>query len=215
MISAAVAHPNARLETFCDGVFAIALTLLIIEIKAPHLPHDATPAALWAELRRLLPSIYAFVLSFGIILITWVNHHQAMRVVAKTSMPFIYANGFMLLTVVFMPFPTALLGQSLFTDHAAPAVVLYSGTHVLQGFAWTLFCRTSYRPVYLGRDPGDREIALKSERMSYAAIAFYTMCAVAAIWIPHLVAGAITAVWIVWLVYGIRIPTSAAGSSAD
>lgn len=117
-------NPNARLETFCDGVFAIALTLLIIEVKAPHLPHDSTSAEMWAELKRILPSIYAFVLSFGIILITWVNHHQAMRAVAKTSMPFIYANGLLLLAVVFMPFPTSLLGESLFTEHASPAVIL-------------------------------------------------------------------------------------------
>jgi uncharacterized membrane protein len=130
-----LAHPNARLEAFCDAVFAIAMTLLIIEIKAPHLPHDATSGELWAALKALLPHAFAFVLSFGIILITWVNHHEVLKVIERSSMPFIYANGFMLLTCVIMPFPTALLGNSLFTDHAAPAVVLYSSIHVLQALS--------------------------------------------------------------------------------
>jgi TMEM175 potassium channel family protein len=209
-----MAHPNARLEAFCDGVFAIAITLLVIDIKAPHLPAAATPAEMWEALKHILPSVYAFVLSFGIILITWVNHHQAMKAVSKSSMPFVYANGFMLLTVAFMPFPTSLLGDSLFTDHASPAVILYSLTHVMQAFAWTLFCRTSYQPVFLGVHPSDRAIAVRAERMSYAAMAFYSGCAVAAIWVPHVIAGAITMIWIVWLVYGIRIRPFA-GRGAD
>src|SRR5215831_707694 len=100
---------NSRLEAFCDGVFAIALTLLIIEIKIPAPEHINTTGDLWLALKHLLPSVYAFVLSFCIILITWVNHHAALRLVNKSSYPFIYANGFLLLTVVFMPFPTALL----------------------------------------------------------------------------------------------------------
>ena len=102
-----MAHPNARLEAFCDAVFAIAMTLLIIEIKAPDLPHDATAGELWAALKALLPHAFAFVLSFGIILITWVNHHELLQSVERSSMPFIYANGFLLLACVIMPFPTA------------------------------------------------------------------------------------------------------------
>ena len=63
-------NPNARLETFCDGVFAIALTLLIIEIKIPHAINIKSTEQLWHTLQHLLPSIFAFVLSFIIILIT-------------------------------------------------------------------------------------------------------------------------------------------------
>jgi uncharacterized membrane protein len=66
-----------------------------------------------------LPSVFAFVLSFGIILIGWVNHHEMVKLIDKSSMPFIYANGFLPLGTVFVPFPTALLGESLLTRHAA------------------------------------------------------------------------------------------------
>ena len=114
------AHANARLEAFCDAVFAIALTLLIIDVRIPATTAIATSGDLWRALGHLLPSVFAFVLSFGIILITWVNHHEMMKLVDKSSAPFIYANGVLLLSVVFVPFPTALLGENLLTPHAAP-----------------------------------------------------------------------------------------------
>ncbi len=95
-------HPNARLETFSDGVFAIALTLLVIDIKVPASEGIGTARELWLALRHLGPSVFAFVLSFAIIFITWVNHHGFLRLVNKSSALFVYANGFLLLTVVFM-----------------------------------------------------------------------------------------------------------------
>ena len=114
---------NSRLEAFCDGVFAIALTLLIIDIKIPPSVKIETTSDFWLALKHVVPSLFAFILSFIIILITWVNHHASLKLVNKSSPSFIFANGFLLLTVVFLPFPTALLGEYLLTDHSAPAVV--------------------------------------------------------------------------------------------
>src|SRR6476620_8559633 len=102
---------NARLETFCDGVFAIAMTLLIIDIKIPSTAEIHTVSDFWNALGQIIPSISAFVLSFVIILITWVNHHNAFKLVNKSTNAFIYANGLLLLTVVFIPFPTSLVGE--------------------------------------------------------------------------------------------------------
>jgi TMEM175 potassium channel family protein len=76
-------HANARLEAFCDGVFAIALTLLIIDIKVPTSEGIGATRELWHGLWHLGPAIVAFVLSFAIILITWVNHHRFFRLVNK------------------------------------------------------------------------------------------------------------------------------------
>jgi len=104
-------NPNARLEAFCDGVFAIALTLLIIDIGIPATIEINNTAEFWTALKNILPSIFAFLLSFIVIFITWVNHHASLKLVARTSPSFIYANGLLLLTVVFIPFPTALLGE--------------------------------------------------------------------------------------------------------
>ena len=88
-------HPNARLETFCDGVFAIALTLLVLDIKIPAPDAIGTTRELWLALGHLVPSVLAFIVSFVIILITWVNHHAAFRLVNRSSAMFIYANGFL------------------------------------------------------------------------------------------------------------------------
>ena len=68
-------NSNARLEAFCDGVFAIALTLLIIDIKIPSTQNIKTTDEFWLALKHLTPSVFAFLLSFITILITWVNHH--------------------------------------------------------------------------------------------------------------------------------------------
>jgi uncharacterized membrane protein len=125
-------NSNTRLEAFCDGVFAVALTLLIIDIKIPANVTINTTNDFWLALQHLLPSIFAFLLSFTIVLISWVNHHGTMKLINKSSPAFIYANGFLLLTIVILPFPTALLSEHLFTDHATPAVVIYAAINGLQ-----------------------------------------------------------------------------------
>ena len=98
-------NPNLRLEAFCDGVFAIALTLLIIDIKIPPGLEITKTGEFWSALYQFLPSELAFILSFIIILITWVNHHATLKLVNRSSSAFTYSNGFLLLTVVFLPFP--------------------------------------------------------------------------------------------------------------
>ena len=71
---------TARLEAFSDGVFAIAITLLILEIKAPPAPSVHSIHELW-------PSYFAFIYSFGAILIMWLNHHRAFSIIKKRLWP--------------------------------------------------------------------------------------------------------------------------------
>ena len=198
------AHPNARLETFCDGVFAIALTLLIIDLRIPVTTAIATSADLWLALRHLLPSVFAFVLSFGIIFIAWVNHHEALRLIEKSSHPFIYANGVLLLGVVFVPFPTALLGESLLTSHAGPAVALYSAAGALMGVGWALFGWTALEPRALTRNERAAVLVRKGLKSAYFAIAFYGTCAIVAVWFPLVIAVVITLMWAYWVIFGLR-----------
>ena len=103
-----MAEPNekSRIEAFSDGVFAIAITLLILELK---IPEARTVPDLWKGIIHLWPSYFAFLFSFGAILVMWVNHHAMFNMIDKVSRSFMYANGFLLLTIVFFPYPTALL----------------------------------------------------------------------------------------------------------
>jgi uncharacterized membrane protein len=198
-------NSNARLEAFSDGVFAIALTLLILDIKIPPSVTVTTAAELWRALRELAPSVFAFLLSFGVILITWVNHHNALGQVDRASYPFMYANGFFLLTVVVFPFPTALLGAYLFTDMAAPAVILYCAACGLQSVGWNLLTRTALRPRLLARDERAALAIRTSLRYSYFAFVLYAACAFVALWYPQVIALIITFIWIVWLVIGLKM----------
>ena len=197
-------NPNTRLEAFSDGVFAIALTLLIIDVRLPATAEVTSAARLWQALWHLIPTILAFLLSFGIIFITWVNHHNALHLIRGSSPSFIYANGFLLLTVVLIPFPTALLGEFLLTDHAAPAVVVYDGVLALQAIAWVLTTGSALKN-HLMIDAHATAAARDNRRNGYFAFIFYSLLAVLALWIPLAVAIVTLVSWIIWLIIGIRL----------
>jgi TMEM175 potassium channel family protein len=197
-------NPNARLETFCDGVFAIAMTLLIVDIKIPSTVAVTDTDRFWLALKHITPSILAFVLSFTIIFITWVNHHSHLKSISKTSNSFIYANGFLLLTVVFVPFPTSLLGEHLFTDHSHPAVILYDGTLALQAVGWILMCTASLKNQ-LTKSEKSKMAMLADRKFGYFAFTLYSLCAIIAFWFPLAIAIITIITWIFWLVYGLGI----------
>lgn len=196
---------NHRLETFCDGVFGIALTLLVIDIKVPGEANIGTSRDMWRALAHLLPSVFAFVLSFGSVLIAWVNHHALLKRIHGSSMPFVYANGFLLLTIVFVPFPTALLGETIWTDHASPAVVIYCTTIALQSAGWYLLGRTALAPEPLTRSDRAAALVRGGARAGLASFVFYAACAVAAVWIPLAMAAVITLLWVFWTLYGMKL----------
>lgn len=197
-------NPNTRLEAFCDAVFAIALTLLIIDIKIPSTEKISTTADLWLALKHIAPSMFAFVLSFFIILITWVNHHNSLRLTNKTCASFIYANGFLLLTVVFMPFPTSLMGEYILTAHSAPAVILYNAIIALQAIGWILISHTAVKN-HLGKNEKATLEIRHGGKFGLFAFVLYTLLAIIAIWFPLIIAIITTVTWIFWLIYGINI----------
>src|SRR4051812_43799689 len=190
-------NPNSRLEAFCDGVFAIALTLLIIDIKVPSTVEIRTTADLWQALLHIMPSIFAFVLSFIIILITWVNHHASLKLGKKSSPAFIYANGLLLLTVVFLPFPTALMGEYILTDHAAPAVVLYNATVALQAVGWILIGKAALKDK-LYKNEEAAVIVRINVRYGFFAFLLYGLFALLAFWFPFTVAIITILTWVFW-----------------
>jgi len=198
------ANSNARLEAFCDAVFAIALTLLIIDIKIPSAESIGSNSDLWRAIQHLAPSVYAFLLSFAIILITWVNHHGTLKLVRKSSASFVYANGFLLLTVVFIPFPTSLLGEFLLTDHAAPAVVLYDSVLAVQAIGWILTTGAALKN-HLVVDEHSMSLIRRNKRSGQFAFGLYALLAVTALWFPVTVAIVTTMTWIFWLVLGIAL----------
>ena len=131
-----------RLEAFSDGVFAIAITLLVLEIR---LQHAGAHGSLWAGLVALWPYYLAFALSFFVILVTWIAHHDLMRLVRATSRPIQLANGCVLAYVTFIPFPTSVLAANLGGSEISTAVAFYCGTFVLGSGAFNLLVATIER----------------------------------------------------------------------
>lgn len=96
-----------RIVFFSDAVFAIAITLLVLEIEVPHLPPDAPVHEYWAELGRLIPNFLAFVLSFLVIGRFWLSHHQIFSRVTHFDVALVWPNLLYLLAIGVMPFTTA------------------------------------------------------------------------------------------------------------
>jgi uncharacterized membrane protein len=128
---------TTRLETFADGVFAIAATLLILAIEVPDLGGES----LAHELVRLWPSYVAYVVSFVTIGIIWVNHHTVLRLLRKADRTFLFINVFFLLCVAFIPFPTRLLATYVRTDDGQAAAVTYGLTLTTTAVFFTLMWR--------------------------------------------------------------------------
>jgi len=192
-------NPNARLEAFCDGVFAIAITLLVIDIKIPSTMEVGSTSEFWHALKHISPSISAFLLSFTIILITWVNHHHTIKLLDKSSNSFIYANGLLLLTVAFVPFPTSLLGEYVLTSHGAPAVVLYDAVLAVQAIGWILLLGSALKHKLCSNE-NSIKIIKENRKFGFFALALYSLLAIVAFWFPLTAAIITTITWLFWLI---------------
>jgi len=189
----------ARLALFSDGVFAIAITLLILEIKVPPIDSIHSVNDLVNALVHLWPSFFAFVYSFGGILVQWIIHHSTFNHLDKTSRTFIYTNGFLLLTIVFFPFPTALLAEYINTDYAMPAIVFYGMASVANSFAWFLFIRSVQKPKRLLNDVFSHEEYNKLKASNRFAFVVYLSTAILAVWFPYTALIINIAVWLLWI----------------
>ncbi len=96
-----------RLEAFSDGVYAIVITLLILDIRIPDVP----PSSLAQALVAMLPQAFTYVLSFFVVALYWFSHHRVAQQVKLIDGTFVWLNMIWLLFVTVMPFPTALLGR--------------------------------------------------------------------------------------------------------
>jgi uncharacterized membrane protein len=189
-----VAESPTRVEAFSDGVFAIAITLLILEIKVPH----AGEHGLWTGLAALWPSYVAFLLSFFVILIMWVNHHELLRMVHAVDYRFLFANGFVLLTVTFVPFPTAVLAEHLATAEAGQAVAFYCATFVANSLAWNLLWASMVRGGLLRPEIDAATIA--GIRKAYLQTPFvYTASTIVAFFVPALGLLINASLWVLYI----------------
>jgi uncharacterized membrane protein len=130
---------TGRIEAFSDGVFAIAITLLVLEVRVPHLKDAPIGTTLLGALIEQWPSYLGYAMSFLIIGIIWANHHNRFKYIKRSDHILLTLNTFFLMCVSFIPFPTALLAEYIREpDKRQTAVAVYSGTLTLTSifFNW-------------------------------------------------------------------------------
>ena len=157
-----------RLETFCDGVFAIAITLLVLEIKVPTAERVHAEGGLLPALAALWPSYVGYLIGFFTIGIMWTNHHAIFLHVRRTDRYFLLINVLFLLFIAFIPFPTAVLAEYLPEPaERRGAVMLYSATMVLMALAYNAVWRYA---VWGGRllAPDADRVAVRTISRRYA-----------------------------------------------
>ena len=132
---------TGRIEAFSDGVFAIALTLLAIDLRAPALEIVNNVSLMEAVLERWT-EYFAFANSFVVVLLMWICHHSIFKFVCKTDTRFMLANGLALFFVAAVSYPTSLLAKYLMTDAASAAAAFYAGYLVVTNVAFIILWRT-------------------------------------------------------------------------
>jgi uncharacterized membrane protein len=202
---------TGRLESFSDGVFAIAITLLILEVKVPELGKEANNARLLSALVALWPSYLALVTSFLSILIMWINHHSILDAVARCDRQFMSLNGLLLLLVSAVPFPTAVVAQYLTAPAEGIAVAVYAGMFFVINIVFVLLWRSATRPHIVKEDVPLERIALVSRRL-FVGLPGYLLAAFVSLLNPYVGIGICLALWgVYWAFMAYEVPEERRG----
>ena len=133
---------TTRIEAFSDGVFAIAITLLILEIKVPN--EEQLKHGLLSALLEKWPSYLAFFIGFFTILVCWINHHYMFDRIKTSSHSLILVNSLTLFAVTFVPYPTAVLAKSFVGGDLQTAMQLFGLAFILMSICYTSLARFVY-----------------------------------------------------------------------
>ncbi|GAB3789118.1 TMEM175 family protein [Spirosoma horti] len=125
---------KVRVEAFSDGVFAIIVTLLVLEIKVPPIHQPESVSELSAALYALVPKLVSWIISFLMVCVIWVNHHRLFNQIANITQGIFWLNALLLLWCSFIPFPTALLGDYL---HNPVSILVFGVVMALMSATFT------------------------------------------------------------------------------
>jgi uncharacterized membrane protein len=172
-----VTSETARIEAFSDGVFAIAATLLILEVKIP----SPGTGDLLVQLIRQWPSYVSFVISFAFIGIMWINHHRLFTHIRRSDNMLLVLNLLLLLGVTAVPFPTAVLAAHLGQRDQRAALMLYNGTYFFIAIFFNVLWRhaVSKNRHLLGADVNVETVERITRQYAFGPV-LYLVCFVLA-----------------------------------
>jgi uncharacterized membrane protein len=167
---------KARLEAFSDGVIAIIITIMVLEIKVPH-------GAEWSDLFRIYPVFLSYILSFMYVGIYWCNHHHLLHTVKRVSSGILWANMHLLFWLSLVPFVTGWMGENHFAPHTITA---YAAVMICCG---TAFAILQYAIKKANPEQGELGLALSKLRFkAWISVGCYAL-AIGAAFISNLLSG--------------------------
>ena len=184
---------TSRLEAFSDGVFAIAATLLILNVQESGSP-------LGSALLRIWPSYAAYAVSFLTIGIIWINHHTVMAQIGKVDRLFLLLNIIFLMFIAFIPFPTRLLAMHINAEGAEAAAVSYGVVLTLTAIMFNAVWRYAATGRRLLREDADRRVVQGIGRSYLPGPFMYLAAALVALASPRLSAGLYAAIAVFYIV---------------
>jgi len=189
-----------RIETFSDGVFCIAVTLMSLEIGV-EVKNGATNSGLFHALIDKWPICLAYVISFVNVLLAWIGHHSLFKQLHKTDNFIMITNGVLLMLVALVPFPTKTLGLFLQTGALKTAVIFYTAYFVLISLAFRLLWHAATRRKnLLIQSVTDSQINLTTKNENIGLICNTIILAMAFI-NPWIALALSFAMWVYWIGY--------------
>lgn len=177
---------KGRLEAFSDGVFAIIITIMVLELKVPH-------GAELEALAELGPVFMSYILSFTYVAIYWNNHHHFFHVVKKVNGKILWANMFLLFCLSLMPFTTGWMGENHF---ATWPVVIYGVNLLMCAIAYTLMS------LAVVSSAGNEDVgkAMGSDKKGKLSLLFYVLGIALAFYYPWASGALFVAVALMWFI---------------
>jgi uncharacterized membrane protein len=183
---------KGRLEAFSDGVLAIIITIMVLELKAPREPQ-------WSALAPMIPTFLCYVLSFVFVGIYWNNHHHLFQAVQIVNGPILWANLHLLFWLSLTPFVTNWMGETTF---ATLPVAAYGGVQLMAGFAYFILSRVLI--AYHGND-SKLALAVGRDMKGMLSMVIYAVAIALAFAEPLVTCGLYALVALMWLVPDRRI----------
>lgn len=173
---------STRIEAFSDGVFAIAITLLVLDLKAP-----VSSGKVFHDLLAQWPAYMAYLASFGYIGVIWVNHHYLFTRIAWVNGALLWRNLALLLVTSVLPFPTAVVASAFqYRDVAdeRTAIVFYALVAGAAAATWLALFHFLSRAPYLLDDEAHTAFFAGERRRAVLGMMLYALSAVVAVWLP-------------------------------
>jgi uncharacterized membrane protein len=179
---------TVRIEAFTDGVMAIIITIMVLELRVPQLAEKFTREAFWEAAEHLAPKLIAYAMSFVIVAIYWVNHHDFYHRLVKSDGKLMWYNNFLLFWLSLVPFGTSFLGEH---PMQMEALMFFGILLLMSGISFMLMAYYCLFTAYLVDEHLTRAMRWRGLSRNFPGVALYLIAVIAAPFSP----------WTSWVIF--------------